>query len=149
MISTQHDYISVKKANKRAQSYMADAAAMRANERLGFIQNPILTRAHYERTAATPASELSRPIFVFRAGRNQLLAERHDPVLDRHARRGRPRLRPFYRRSGPGRTRRKWRVSGNIAAVETQRCANDLCRVRHVVGIAARNGLRAILIAEG
>ena len=54
----------------------------------GFIQNPILTRAHYERTAATPASELSRPIFVFRAGRNQLLAECHDPVLVRHARRG-------------------------------------------------------------
>jgi hypothetical protein len=63
----------------------------------GFIQNPILTRAQSERTAAAPASELSRPIFVFRAGRNQLLTERHDPVLDRHARRRRPRLRPFYR----------------------------------------------------
>jgi hypothetical protein len=87
--------------------------------------------------------------FVFRAGRNQLLAERHDPVLDRHTRRRPPHLRPFYRRSDPGRRRRKWRVSGNIAAVKTQRYANDLCRVKHVVGIPAPNSLQAILTAGG
>ena len=102
----------------------------------GFIQNPILTRAQSERTAAAPASELSRPIFVFRAGRNQLLTERHDPVLDRHARRRRPRLRPLYRRRSPGRTRHERRVRGDIAAVATQRCGDDLCRVRHVTSIA-------------
>ena len=45
MISTQRDYISVRKAGKRARSYMADVAAMRANERLRFHSESDFRRA--------------------------------------------------------------------------------------------------------
>jgi hypothetical protein len=98
---------------------MADAAAMRANERLRFH-----SESDFE-CALNMSEQLPRlllsvhvPFFVFRAGRNQLLSERHEPVLERHARKRRPHLLPFHQRSGPGRTRREWRVSGDIAAID-------------------------------